>query len=70
MSKLREAYRRFAKALFKSALREKDFGFVDSPLGQLALDMLDDDGNIVAEFRKRQMEKNGGARLSRSFRGL
>lgn len=64
MSKIREAYRRFARALLKRALWEKDFGFVDSPLGQLALAMLDD-GNAVLEAFRHAEDAGESARKTR-----
>lgn len=47
MMRLRNAYKKFSRAL-----REKDFGFVDSPLGQLALAMLDDGNAVLVVFRE------------------
>lgn len=68
----REAYRRFAKSLLKSALKDGGFGFVNTMTGKLALAMLDDDRDIIAEFRRPREQKKvkRRARLSRSFRGL
>lgn len=51
MTGLRNAYGRFSQALLKGALREHDFGFVDSLLGQLALAMCDDGNKVLAAFR-------------------
>ena len=52
MMRLRNAYKKFSRALLKQALREKDFGFVDSPLGQLALAMLDDGNAVLVAYRE------------------
>lgn len=43
---------RLSCALFKEALRENDFGFIDSPMGQLALSMLDNGDSVLAAFRR------------------
>ena len=74
MSNLREAYRRLAGTLLKQALRERDFGFVDSPLGQLALAIIDDGDKVLAAFRKAEdacvSTRRTGRRLTRTAVGM
>lgn len=64
MTVIRDAYRKLSRALFKQALRERDFGFVDSPLGQLALAMLDDGNDVLAAFREAE-DAHERARITR-----
>lgn len=56
MRALRDSYRKLADALCRSALREKDFGFVDTPLGQAALAIFDGGSDIMAAFRRAEDE--------------
>lgn len=68
MTRLRNAYKNFSRALLKQALREKDFGFVDSPLGQLALAMLDDGNAVLVAFRESEDARESARKARRAPR--
>lgn len=38
-------------AIFKEALCDRDFGFIDTPMGRLALMMLEDGDRVLVAFR-------------------
>lgn len=65
MTRLRNAYKNFSRALLKQALRENDFGFVDTPLGQLALTMLDDGNAVLVAFREAEDARESARKARR-----